>query len=64
MSRGILAGLLALLLGAAAGCPPSSSSGTPAPSTRPAASEPGKTSPGGTTPKATNADEHHIPSGN
>jgi hypothetical protein len=63
MSRGILAGLVALLLGAAAGCPPSSSSGTPAPSSRPAATEPGKTQPdGGTTPKI-NPPEH-IPSGN
>jgi hypothetical protein len=63
MSRGTLAGLIALLLGAAAGCPPSST-GTPAPATRPAATSPGQTQPGGTTPKATTSDEHHIPSGN
>ena len=62
MSRGILAGLLALLLGVASGCTPSSS-GTPAPATRPAATDSGKAQPeGGTTPKATAPE--HIPSGN
>ena len=60
MSRGTLAGLLAVLLGVAAGCTPSSSSGTPAPATRPGATEPGKSQPdGGTTPKATHPE--HIP---
>jgi hypothetical protein len=62
MSRGILAGLLALLLGAAAGCP-TPTTGTPTPASRPAASEPTRTQPdGGTTPKATYPE--HIPSGN
>ena len=62
MSRGILAGLLALLLGAAAGCP-APTGGTSAPAGRPAASEPAKPQPdGGTAPKATYPE--HIPSGN
>jgi hypothetical protein len=61
MSRGILAGLVALLLGVAAGCPTTTTSGgPPAPASRPAATEPGKSQPeGGTTPKASYPE--HIP---
>jgi hypothetical protein len=59
MSRATLAVLLAVLLGVAAGCTPSSSTGTPTPANRPAATEPGKVQPDtGKTPPVT---APHIP---